>query len=197
MNVSFRLEKSDLIAFAKFLSRRRFPLTKFAPSFLLWAAICAVFTVLPTLLSSRTRSRMELEGWIVIIPIVIVSLLPMIIIFSLALMFARWQTGATLRRQVTAPGNAALLDQSISVSALAEMFHWKDESLETKVLWRRVFEVADDQEYVYIFLTEYGAYIIPKRAFVDQGAAQQFFETAYRYWSENRNITPPIPEPGR
>jgi hypothetical protein len=196
MNVSFRLEKSDLIAFADFLFRRRFPLAKLAPGFLVWAALCFGITVISTLLRPRTRARIELEGWFAILPIVIVPLLPFVIIFSFLLLFARWQTRAALRRQMTEPGNAALLDQSISVSALPEMFHWRDESFEAKMLWRRVFDVADDQEHVYIFSTEYGGYIIPKRAFADQAAAQQFFETAYRYWSENRVTTPPIPEPG-
>jgi len=44
--------------------------------------------------------------------------------------------------------------------------------------WKGVDRVEQNEEYIYIFIMPQAAHIIPKRAFINPGQAQQFFHTA-------------------
>ena len=49
---------------------------------------------------------------------------------------------------------------------------------EARNLWQGIYQVADDADHIYVFLTAHLAHVIPKRAFPNAESARVFYEKA-------------------
>jgi len=49
-------------------------------------------------------------------------------------------------------------------------------------LWQGVLEIAQNQDYIFVFTDIYKAYLIPKRAFSNTSEAKAFLDTAVSFW---------------
>ena len=77
----------------------------------------------------------------------------------------------------------------------AGLFAWTMTS-ETLFRWLYLLQIAEDATHIFVQVDKASVIVIPKRAFADEAAAQQFFETAEKYWREAKGTPPPIPHPG-
>jgi hypothetical protein len=67
-------------------------------------------------------------------------------------------------------------DRIYEKTAYSEEFH----------LWRGILDIAQNQDYIFLFTDAYAAYLIPKRSFNTASEAQSFFNTALSYWKAVR-----------
>ena len=51
---------------------------------------------------------------------------------------------------------------------------------EGKNLWKGIYQIKDDRDYIYVFITHNNAHVIPKRAFSTQEEASRFLQEAKR-----------------
>jgi len=53
-------------------------------------------------------------------------------------------------------------------------------------LWKGIIKVQQNNDYIYIYIAELTAHIIPKISFSSKEEANVFFDTTLRYWNDRR-----------
>lgn len=97
----------------------------------------------------------------------------------------------------------SLLRESLSRTALGmhrmvlsrEGVEGTSETSDVQTKWEGVEKIAEHNSCFYFFTGPANAYIVPKRAFADEQAAQQFLETARHYREQAAGLEPAIEIP--
>jgi len=70
-----------------------------------------------------------------------------------------------------------------------EAIHGKSRIGEATIRWTGIREIAENQDYIYLFTDKHVALIVPKRAFTESEAAKGFGDTARSYWESGKRPT--------
>jgi hypothetical protein len=54
--------------------------------------------------------------------------------------------------------------------------------------WKKIQNVVSAKNYIYFFITDQFAYIVPKRAFGEEANAQEFFKQAEGFWRKRNGM---------
>ncbi len=100
------------------------------------------------------------------------------------------------RRAVTAMAQARPGALGLHTVALQpDGFYSQTPVQDTRVKWANITEVADSPQMIVLFLSPRYGFIIPKRAFAGEGAAQTFLDTARAYRQSALDGTQPMLPP--
>jgi hypothetical protein len=80
---------------------------------------------------------------------------------------------------------SVLCDHTLTLSEVG--IHNQTQFGESRIIWSAVYRVVENADYIYLFLTAHSAYIVPKRAFPNDEAAKQFFNTAIQLLANSQN----------
>lgn len=58
---------------------------------------------------------------------------------------------------------------------------------ENRYIWNGINKISDNDNYIFIFIGEVQAYVIPKRAFNSDADASEFCSKARLYWNRSKN----------
>lgn len=165
MKITFKLRRDDLWNFNKYVISNA-PVLK--RSFIMGFAATPVLLLVVGIM-------MHLKPWLVAIETVAGGLIGAYIL----ILFAKQQLYKSIGN-----GKGVLGEHTIEIEPkglrettdVNQNFH----------KWNGVQSIESDKKYIYVFIGNYMAHIIPKSAFKSDEEAEEFLNTAISYWGKNR-----------
>lgn len=192
MEVTYTLAPADLESFQKFLKKRG-SVSSFLVYILMIPIMIGMFA-LQLWAQNRTPHRVLHRPHSSPLISVLTIALPALLIFIFWMVIFTVSRRANRKKQ----GSDPMFTTSSTLKIAPENLHQSNAGTGTStLLWTAIQEIGRDEKGLYFLLSENTGYIAPLRAFESEERAQQFFETAQRFWkiARGEELDPPIPAP--
>jgi hypothetical protein len=183
MEISYVLTEADLAAFVRYHGSRT-PGGRWR-RWITLLVMCGIFFVgylvlvfsmsvdpSPTSKSAPTKSRSH-------IPEIVggVLFLGILALFVARIFWPRVRLSQADRERLLGPQRIAITPEAVLVES---------RFASGRTVWRGVHQVGATATHVFIFMSTKTAFVVPRRAFVDEDSFEEFIETARHYWRNAR-----------
>lgn len=160
--ITYELEKDDILAFQRYALKTSPTMKKTRRFFWLLMALLSLYFTLgsESLLETAIRFVMDFGVWMLIF------------------LCTTWALNEYVFRRSVPSG------ENNGVTGRHQLILTEDEVIERTSVneghhhWKGVHRIEEDARYIYLYVTLQNAHVVPKRAFMDAGQAQQFLQTA-------------------
>ncbi|GMT50207.1 MAG: hypothetical protein IEMM0008_1746 [bacterium] len=165
MTVEYELSNNDLLAFNLFVC-------KTSPSFMrrniYLPQIILPFLIAVFLLVLWNRNNLKS---------ILLGLIPSLIWFFIYPKFQWWYTKKNTLKVLNEGDNT----DSVSLTLSPDKVIVKADSGEAMYKWSKINKIVETEDYIYLFITNIFAMIIPKRSFSDQSNLSIFVKTIHEF----------------